>query len=195
MLKLASYLTSVLPMPSGRTHDSITLWLLPFLAGVTFGLTQRAEVTILIAAGFLFGGLMFGPDLDIHSAQYKRWGPLRWIWLPYRKAMHHRSLLSHGLVIGTLGRVLYFTIWLGIFVNLGIIGVAIGRHCLNDLSDWFTFVWQSSQAITETILTAILQHPLESLAALVGLELGAMSHIMADTIGSAYKRWRRKQES
>ncbi len=183
-------------MPSGRTHDRITLWILPFLAGGTFGLTQRAEVTILITAGFLFGGLMFGPDLDIHSAQYKRWGPLRWIWLPYRKAMHHRSLLSHGLVIGTLGRVLYFTIWLGILVNLGIIGVAIVRHYLNlnYRADGLTFALKASQTITGTMFQAIQHHPLESLAALVGLELGAMSHILADTIGSSYKRWRRKQE-
>jgi uncharacterized metal-binding protein len=181
-------------MPSGRTHDRITLWMLPLLAGGAFGLTQRAEVTILITAGFLFGGLMFGPDLDIHSAQYKRWGPLRWIWLPYRQAMHHRSLLSHGLVIGTLGRVLYFTIGLGIFVNLVILGIAIVQHYLGTLPDWPSFVWQASQTTTSTLLQAIQQHPVESLAALVGLELGAMSHIMADTIGSAYKRWRRKQE-
>jgi uncharacterized metal-binding protein len=181
-------------MPSGRTHDRITLWILPLLAGATFGLTQRPELTILITAGFLFGGLMFGPDLDIHSTQYKRWGGLRWIWLPYRQAMHHRSLLSHGLVIGTLGRVLYLAIWLGLGLHLGLIAVAIGHHCLNPRVDWPMFALQSSQTITQTTLTAIYQHPLESLAALIGLELGAMSHIMADTIGSSYKRWRRKQE-
>ena len=181
-------------MPSGRTHDRITLWILPLLAGITFGLTQRAEVTILITAGFLFGGLMFGPDLDIHSAQYKRWGPLRWIWLPYRKAMHHRSLLSHGFLIGTLGRIIYFTIWLSLGISLGIVSFAIVRHYLGNLPDWPASAQKSSQTLASTVLIAIWQHPLESLAALVGLELGALSHIIADTIGSAYKRWRRQQQ-
>jgi uncharacterized metal-binding protein len=181
-------------MPSGRTHDSITLWMLPILAGATFGLTQRAEVTVLITAGFLFGGLMFGPDLDIHSTQYKRWGPLRWIWLPYRKLMRHRSLLSHGPIIGTVGRVCYLAIWLGLLLYLGLIGVAIARSSFSNQPHWLTFTQQSSQATTASLFTALYQHPLEGLAALVGLELGAMSHILADVIGSAYRRWRRKQD-
>lgn len=72
-------------MPSGRTHDRITLWALPFVTGVAFWQTKSGHLTLLITGGFLFGGLMFGPDLDIYSRQYQRWGFLRFIWLPYQK--------------------------------------------------------------------------------------------------------------
>lgn len=72
-------------MPSGRTHDSITLYALPIVAGVTFWQTGSSNVTLFVSGGFLFGGLMFSPDLDIYSIQYQRWGFLRWIWLPYQK--------------------------------------------------------------------------------------------------------------
>ncbi len=64
-------------MPSGRTHDRITLWCLPIVAVGTYMLTQQLPWMLIASGGFLFGGLMFGPDLDIHSVQYKRWGILR----------------------------------------------------------------------------------------------------------------------
>ena len=65
-------------------------------------------VALLAAAATIFAGLMFGPDLDLYSKQYKRWGPLRFIWYPYMVAISHRSRLSHGLMLGTVFRVLYF---------------------------------------------------------------------------------------
>ncbi len=52
-------------MPSGRTHDRITMYALPFVAGFTLWQTRSSNATLLVAGGFLFGGLMFGPDLDI----------------------------------------------------------------------------------------------------------------------------------
>lgn len=94
-------------MPSGLTHDRITLWTLPWIVGITYGFTRNGEVTLILSGGFLFSGLMFGPDLDIHSIQYKRWGFLKGIWLPYRNFLRHRSIFSHGLIIGTCVRVLY----------------------------------------------------------------------------------------
>jgi len=94
-------------MPSGRTHDRITLWTLPLVSGIAYFLTQSGKLALILAGGFLFSGLMFGPDLDIHSVQYKRWGWLRWIWIPYRSAIRHRSHFSHGLIIGTFLRWVY----------------------------------------------------------------------------------------
>ncbi|MGF1675984.1 MAG: metal-binding protein, partial [Rivularia sp. (in: cyanobacteria)] len=64
-------------MPSGQTHDRITIWALPLIAIATFWQTRSSGITLLIAAGFMFGGLMFGPDLDIYSIQFQRWGYLR----------------------------------------------------------------------------------------------------------------------
>ena len=111
-------------MPSGRTHDRITLWGLPFITGLTFGSTGSGNVTLIVAGAYLFSGLMFGPDLDLYSIQYKRWGYLRWIWIPYQKALRHRSLLSHGLIIGTTVRILYLAIWLSV---LGIFCLGIAQ--------------------------------------------------------------------
>ncbi len=111
-------------MPSGRTHDRITLWSLPAVAGLSFSLTRNGNLTLLIATGFLFGGLMFGPDLDIHSRQYQRWGWLRWIWQPYQHNLRHRSFLSHGPIIGTALRVFYLASWIA---ALWIFAAATGK--------------------------------------------------------------------
>ncbi|MEC4851759.1 MAG: metal-binding protein, partial [Jaaginema sp. PMC 1079.18] len=102
-------------MPSGKTHDRVTLWSLPWLVGGSFIVTRSGELTLLVAGGYLFSGLMFGPDLDIHSVQYKRWGVFRPLWLPYQKALRHRSKLSHGVLIGTVLRVVYLLTWLLFF--------------------------------------------------------------------------------
>ena len=94
-------------MPSGRTHDRITWYLTPVMAGFSYLITHQEHLTVLATVAFLFSGLMFGPDLDIHSVQYKRWGWLRWLWLPYRRLLRHRSLFSHGPIIGTFLRICY----------------------------------------------------------------------------------------
>jgi len=168
-------------MPSGRTHDRITLWSLPFLTSLTFGLTQSGNVTLLVSGAFLFSGLMFSPDLDLQSRPYKRWGPLRWIWIPYQKTLRHRSLLSHGPIIGTTLRVLYLASWLGI---LGIF--ALGMASLVWGAGWS---WQLLADAAERSLT---QHSAEWSALFLGLELGAMSHALSDWGGSAYKRFKKQ---
>lgn len=169
-------------MPSGRTHDRITLWGLPFVAGLTFGQTQSGNLTLLVSGAFLFSGLMFGPDLDLYSVQYKRWGFLRWIWIPYQKTLRHRSLLSHGPIIGTTLRLLYLATWLGI---LGIFALGIAQ--LIGGGEW-------RQLVVEVIRST--QYTAEWLALYLGLELGAMSHSVSDWSSSAYKRfkqgWSRK---
>ncbi len=97
-------------MPSGRTHDAITV----LLAGPTFaaawGATRSVPLAAVATVAMLFGGLMFGPDLDILSRQYTRWGLFRFLWWPYRVAFSHRSRWSHGIIFGTLIRVVYFAL-------------------------------------------------------------------------------------
>ncbi|WGV26025.1 metal-binding protein [Halotia branconii] len=164
-------------MPSGRTHDRITLYALPLIAGVTFWQTRSSNVTLLVAGGFLFGGLMFGPDLDIYSVQFQRWGFLRWIWLPYQKSLRHRSFLSHGPIIGTTLRILY----LGCLLTTLVILVLVIAQKLWNLS----FTWQD---LGETIGRSLMNYDTEYIALFLGLELGAMSHSLSDWGGSAYKR-------
>lgn len=181
-------------MPSGRTHDSITLWTLPIVAGGTFGLTQNGNLTLLVSGGFLFSGLMFGPDLDIHSQQYKRWGLLRWIWLPYRNSLRHRSLFSHGFIVGTIGRILYLTLWAAMFAGIGILGLSIGQQMLGMTSDWQTSAHQSFSMSAAWMVRSLQHHTIEWIALTIGLELGAMSHSLSDWTGSSFKRWKKRRK-
>lgn len=164
-------------MPSGNTHDRITLWSLPAIVAVTILLTGSGEVTLIVAGSFLFSGLMFGPDLDIYSIQFKRWGYLRSIWLPYRKFIRHRSVFSHGIILGTIGRLLY----LGSLITfVAIFAIAIAQLIWGFTWNWQTFVIQ----LFKQIFTV---YPQEAIALLVGLELGSLSHSLSDWIVSAYK--------
>ena len=95
-------------MPSGKTHDAITIILGVPTFTVTWGLTGNLTLALVSTCAMLFGGFMFGPDLDIQSRQYTRWGVFRFLWLPYRMLFRHRSRWSHGIIFGTLIRVLYF---------------------------------------------------------------------------------------
>ncbi len=164
-------------MPAGRTHDRITLWSLPLVVGLTFERTRSSLFTLVVAGGFLFGGLMLGPDLDIHSRPYKRWGWFRWIWLPYRASIRHRSALSHAPITGTVLRVLYLGLWLAL---AGVVLVAIA----NDLTAG-SLTWDG---LGHLLTSLMQQHAPTWLALMVGLELGALSHYMADFSVSNYKR-------
>ncbi|MEG4996442.1 metal-binding protein [Microcoleus sp. B4-D4] len=168
-------------MPSGRTHDQITLWSLPLVAALTFGHTLSSNLTLLVSGSFLFGGLMFGPDLDIYSCQYQRWGWFKPIWLPYQKSLRHRSFLSHGPLIGTALRILYLAIWIAVF---GVLGLVIAEKIGNLAGNWQDSVLGWGRSISE--------HYIEILAVYIGLELGAMSHYLSDWGGSAYKRFKKK---
>ena len=165
-------------MPAGSTHDRITLWSLPWIVGFTFFLTHNGELTLVIAGGFLFSGLMFGPDLDIYSRQFKRWGILRWIWIPYQKTLKHRSQLSHGLIIGTTIRIFYL---LSLLILVGILGIALTQLIWGFYWNWQEFTQRSIERI-------INDYPQEAIALFLGLELGGMSHSLSDWIGSTYKR-------
>ena len=171
-------------MPSGITHDRITLWVLPCVAGLTYGLTNNGELTLILSGGFLFSAMMFGPDLDINSIQYKRWGVLRGVWLPYRKLLSHRSILSHGPIIGTCVRVLYLFF---IIAVVGIFAVAIAQLI-------FGFAWNWQYFMREQLYLITKKYPQETLALFSGLEIGAMSHIISDWLSSSYKQRLKKKQ-
>jgi uncharacterized metal-binding protein len=167
-------------MPSGRTHDRITLWGLPFITGLTFGQTGSGNITLIVASSFLFSGLMFGPDLDLYSLQYKRWGCFKWIWIPYQKTLRHRSLWSHGPIIGTTLRIVYLACWLSI---LGIFLLGIAQLVWGVGWNW--------QILVAAAKRSLIQYPAEWIALYLGLELGAMSHAVSDWSGSIYKRFQK----
>lgn len=182
-------------MPSGRTHDRITLWSLPLVAGLAFERTRSSSATLLIAAGFLFSGLMFGPDLDIYSHQYRRWGWLRWIWLPYRRGMRHRSVLSHGPIVGTVIRILYLACWCSALVLLSFLLVGIVVSLRGQYAVWQAMGQQAIDWGLAVLTQSWQQYPLEWVSLLIGLELGAMSHALSDWACSSYRRLRQRHRS
>jgi uncharacterized metal-binding protein len=170
-------------MPSGRTHDRITLWSLPLVASCTYLITRHSTPTLMICAGFLFGGLMLGPDLDIHSIHYKRWGWFRWIWLPYRGSMKHRSPWSHAPITGTTIRVIYLLTWLAL-ASFGTIAL---------VNEFGQMGWSWEQ-IGQGLTQFLWQYRSEAIAVVVGLELGAFSHYSADWLVSSHKRRKKRRK-
>src|SRR2546423_12571356 len=163
-------------MPSGRTHDAITL----LLAAPTFAAAWGATGSVLLATtttiAMLFGGLMFGPDLDILSRQYTRWGFFRFLWWPYRVVFRHRSRLSHGIIFGTLIRVVYFALVLTLLAC----AVIYLRAALvaGPPADYSAVVraWGALEA--GALVQGRMLHV--CLAALAGLWWGAASHTLTD---------------
>jgi uncharacterized metal-binding protein len=135
---------------------------------------------------------MFGPDLDIYSRQYQRWGWLRWIWLPYRKSMSHRSILSHGILIGTLLRVAYI-MTLGLWVMVGGQMLwAVVQQWVGQADDWRALFGQWLTQGLRSLIWSLEAHPDLWWAGFVGLELGSLSHTISDVVGSAIKRYLRR---
>jgi uncharacterized metal-binding protein len=168
-------------MPSAPTHDRITLALALPTAAVAWAITRDPALAAVATAGLLLGGFMFGPDLDIASRQYRRWGPFRWVWLPYRWALRHRSRLSHGVLFGTAIRVVYFLAVVAVAVTLAVAVrevYLLGRPVSAGLaSEGAGSVWAAVAGVA----------PRYHAAAFAGLWLGAAGHTLADIVGSTLK--------
>jgi uncharacterized metal-binding protein len=142
-------------MPSGKTHDLITLVLAPPTLLAAWGATGDWWLAGAVTGAMLFGGLMFGPDLDVQSKQYTRWGPFRLLWWPYKVAFRHRSRWSHGIVFGTLIRVIYFAVVLALLFWAGVYLRAALAHGLDRelLFAVFAGLWWGAASHTLTDVT------------------------------------------
>jgi len=162
-------------MPSGRSHDAITILLAAPAAVITYGVTRDLLTAVIFAISFIFAGAMFGPDLDTKSTQFSRWGPLRLIWIPYRTIFRHRSRWSHGLIFGTLFRVVYF---LGIATLISFAACAAYSYgtsgTLPNIAT-FTRGWESIGTMAGSGSTAEIL-----LTILSGMWTGAASHTLTD---------------
>jgi Uncharacterized metal-binding protein len=181
LASLAKYIC----MPSGKTHDAITFLLAVPVGAAAFAVTKNVSVSAAIAAAFLFGGLMFGPDLDTVSKQYARWWIIKPLWFPYRMFFKHRSRWSHGLIFGTVLRVLYF---MGI-VTLGafLMSVAVTSWSGGKMPGLVEFAgaWQwigqfGRDHLGENVFVILF----------CGLWLGAASHTFTDMAGTFIKTGR-----
>ena len=146
-------------MASGQQHDRATCWLaLPY--GLLWWPWLGPLGTVVSALAFLIGGLWLSPDLDTNSRPYQRWGPLRWLWWPYRKALRHRSVLSHSPLLGTLVRVGYLT-------GLALLLTGIAHPpASTDLLRWLQQQWSRPERLL--------------LVALIGIEASAWLHLLQD---------------
>lgn len=172
-------------MPSGKTHDAVTFILAVPTFALAYSATGRIAFSGILTVAFLFGGLMFGPDLDTFSKQYSRWSVLRVLWFPYRSFFKHRSRWSHGLIFGTLFRVVYFMGVLSLAAFLAAFVVAAySGGTIPDLKAfveaWYTMGNYARANFGSNILVAIF----------VGMWIGAASHTFTDMAGSYVKTGR-----
>jgi uncharacterized metal-binding protein len=158
-------------MPSGRTHLRIEAVLLAVWAAVAVLFAHRQWVGTAVIAGFttayLFSMLLLSPDLDLaKSDSTRRWGPLRWLWLPYAAAFRHRRV-SHHPLFGPLTRIAY----------VGILALTVLFLC----------ALVGGNAAPKLVLPVDLV-----LAVLIGLYLPNLTHILVDGLQAVWLRLRRQ---
>jgi uncharacterized metal-binding protein len=171
-------------MPSGKTHDAITMLLAVPTFVAAWGVTGSVALASVTTAAMLFGGLMFGPDLDIQSRQYTRWGVFRFLWLPYKMLFRHRSRWSHGIIFGTLIRVVYFVTVLALVAATAF--YLYMTHIVGKPPDFAEYLraWHGFEAGLKWS-GAFKQL---TLATLAGLWWGAASHTIADVTWSVLRK-------
>lgn len=169
-------------MPSGKTHDKITV--VTAIAAVPVWWWESATKDWAgLAVGltaYFFSGFWLSDDLDTHSIAYKRWGALRWLWFPYQKLVPHRSWVSHGIGFGPIFRVVYFLVMLwatmrGVLWGLIQVHIPVSRDAVLGSFWGLTTDWTAA-------------HPSWAMCALIGLVLGGITHSVADAIVSWAKR-------
>jgi uncharacterized metal-binding protein len=170
-------------LPSGKTHDAITIILAAPTFVAAWGLSGSLGLSVLTTLAMLFGGFMFGPDLDIQSRQYTRWGLFRFLWLPYRMLFKHRSRWSHGIIFGTLIRVIYFAAVIALLTVTAIyLRAALTGGALPTLAQ-FAEAWR---AIEASASSGLGRHALWAI--LAGLWWGAASHTLTDVAWSVMRK-------
>lgn len=169
-------------MPNGKTHDLITV---VTAVGADAAYLLRAPHPDPLLAGlftlsYLFAGYACAGDLDLMSREYRRWGPLRFLWWPYRKLVPHRSWISHGLIMGGLIRAIYLAVVTTLALWVLVWGVSrLGPHLNPSAVTWAE--WQS-------LYTLASAHPKAAGALLAGFILAGTTHSIADIIWSGVKR-------
>jgi uncharacterized metal-binding protein len=137
-------------MASGKNHDRSILFTTPIIGII--GVSYSIQLGIVAASAHLLGGLYLSPDLDTVSKPFKRWGVLKFLWIPYQKNIPHRSPLSHAPVLGSAIRLLYLA---ALLLPLWVIFPGLREV------EW-AITWQ------------------KAIAFLVGVELSALNHLLLD---------------
>jgi len=164
-------------MASGSSHDRAALMLaLPF--GLLCWPALGPMAALIGGLAFLLGGLWLSPDLDTHSNATRRWGPLRVLWRPYRRLLVHRSLFSHGPLLGSAGRLLYLA---ALVMGMGLLARPLGGPAIGELAGPLLRLWQTHRPLL--------------LTALAGLEASAWLHLIQDGDPLPPAPWRRRRRA
>src|SRR5262245_28969431 len=162
--KLLSRSTS---MPGAHAHDLITVATGVALAPLTYSILIQSGVapnvalanTGVLVGAHLLSGIMFSPDLDLDSRIDDRWGIFFWIWRPYMWFVPHRHrLLSHGLVISQLLRLIYFYTVVVLLLSGGAwvlarVGIVVPEY---------------HRLVSNALLNLVTEHPREAWSFVVG---------------------------
>lgn len=143
-------------MPNGKTHDIISILTFPIVIISTYFILDNLILTIIVSLSYIFASFMFNGDLDTNSKPFNRWYILKMFWIPYQLMFHHRSYFTHGIVIGSVIRIVYvITIPTLILISVDIQNITI-------LVDLF-----SNKYV---------------IYSLIGIELGSTIHTISDKL-------------
>ncbi len=148
-------------MAKGRTHARFNIILLFIILVLPLEFFHPWD-RLFFALGFLLSTFLVSPDMDMFNTYpYRRWGILKFLWLPYALLFKHRGI-SHVPVLGTITRVAYMLLVVSLLVLL----------ILGSWEDFLRFILENDRALSFIIL---------------GMIVGDASHIFLDYLSS----WRR----
>ena len=168
-------------MASGKTHDKVTVIMSPFVAAMVFliNFSETKELvssiifTLLGVVVYIFGGYMFSGDIDIKSRETNRWGPFKFIWSLYQKSFSHRSIFTHGFILGPVIRLLYIY---GIYLMICALLYSLDIISL------------STKEIIKSTYLIIIENKQISFNIIFPLFLGSGLHTITDLIYSFFKK-------
>jgi uncharacterized metal-binding protein len=97
---------------------------------------------------------------------------LRILWYPYQCLVAHRSILSHGVLIGPLLRVLY------LYAIVEVLLFAVYHGAV--LAGYSTQMAQTGFRMVANVFPYLVAHPQVSVPLLVGLVLSGITHSLID---------------
>lgn len=174
-------------MPNAEVHDTISIAVgIPAIT-TTFLLLPTPEAAIG-SIGYVLSSFLLSPDLDLNSEPLHRWGWFKVIWQPYMRWVPHRSWFSHGPIIGTLTRISYLLAIPVALLFVTVYALPLLASLLNqpELNKWALHV---NPCVAKQWCVV---HKWYFAAGFIGLEAGAMVHILSDWISTAYIRIRNK---
>lgn len=162
-------------MALGKSHDFINMLALPLCL---YHIPK--EFYFPFSAGYIFGTFLLSPDLDLpQSKPSKRWGKLKFIWMPYQLLSKHRGA-SHIPLLGTVLRFAYIML-VFIFLYFALLGISskYAPHIKNLFLSFDPFELLSSLAQREEVFYFTL-----------GVVVSEVFHIVIDLFSTFLKRFK-----